>query len=65
MCYTALGSYDAEQTSRSSSCLWGAGRNTDECFAKFAILGSVGGFARPVLSPVSGVAFTEFAGLLT
>ena len=23
--------------------------------AKFAILGSVGGFARPVLSPVSGV----------
>ncbi|WP_291299977.1 hypothetical protein [Desulfosporosinus sp. BICA1-9] len=27
--------------------------------AKFAILGSVGGFARPVLSPVSGVAYTE------
>ena len=32
--------------------------------AKFAILGSVGGFARPVLSPVSRVAFTKFANCL-
>ncbi|WP_461390317.1 hypothetical protein [Desulfosporosinus fructosivorans] len=33
--------------------------STGDYRAKFAILGSVGGFARPVLSPVFGVAYTE------
>ncbi|WP_459930686.1 hypothetical protein [Desulfosporosinus burensis] len=53
MCDTALGACDAEQTNRVSSYM------RSGVPAKFAIPGSVGGFARPVLSPVSGVAYTE------
>jgi len=55
LCDTALGAYDAEQTNRSGSRFWGAGRNTSECFGQSDILVAWPAAHILVRCPVSGV----------